>query len=195
VLEAETPGCATHITRTTSRRTSSRAEVKRFEGGHHRQHDGKTYDIARSLHRPRTYACESCDVIWSPSEYGVNNLLTTYGPQLVCPAGWPVDHSVVTPCSGVDHITPQDAQACNLFLTRSTFWLRLDQSHAVVLADHLYKCECGENAGGEGGNRGCTQIVWVRVCLIPRPVVIRLGGGRNPKSVPHFTQVKNKKSH
>jgi hypothetical protein len=28
--------------------------------------------------------------------------------------GWPVDHAIVTTCSGGDHITPQDAQACNL---------------------------------------------------------------------------------
>ena len=58
-------------------------EVDRFEGEHHCKHDGKTYDIAMILHRPRAYACESCGVIWSPSEHGVSNLLTTYGPQLV----------------------------------------------------------------------------------------------------------------
>jgi len=43
----------------------------------------------------------------------------------------------------------------------------------VVLADHLYKWEGGENAGGGGGTRGqsgYTQKVWVSlgVCLIPR---------------------------
>ena len=37
-------------------------EANRFEGGHHscRQHDGKTYDIAVILHRPKAYACASC---------------------------------------------------------------------------------------------------------------------------------------
>ena len=72
------------------------------------------YDIARILHSPKAYACKSCGVIWFPSEHGVRNLLITYGPQIVWRAGWPVDHAVVTPCSCVDHITPQDAQACNL---------------------------------------------------------------------------------
>jgi len=32
-------------------------EANRFEGGHHRQHDGKTYNIDRILHCPRAYAC------------------------------------------------------------------------------------------------------------------------------------------
>jgi len=38
-------------------------EANRFEGGHHRQHDGKTHDIASSAGDcPRAYACASCDV-------------------------------------------------------------------------------------------------------------------------------------
>jgi len=42
-------------------------EVKRFEGGNHRQPDGKVYNIARSLHRYRLHACASCGVLWSQS--------------------------------------------------------------------------------------------------------------------------------
>ena len=52
-------------------------DVDRFEEGHHRQHDGKTYIITRTLHRYGLHAFESCGVIWSPSEHGVNNLLST----------------------------------------------------------------------------------------------------------------------
>jgi len=42
----------------------------------------------QELHCPKAYACASCGVIWSTSEHGVNNLLTT---EWIQSAGWPVD--------------------------------------------------------------------------------------------------------
>ena len=75
--------CGTYQARRVEKRSFSK--VSRFDGGHHRLHDVKTYNISRSLHSPRAHVCASCDIMSSPSEHGVDLLITTYGPQ---PAVW-----------------------------------------------------------------------------------------------------------
>jgi len=60
------------------------SKVNRFEGGHH------SNTMARRTISPRVcttlnHTSAYCDTISSPSEHGVSNMLTTYGPQ---PAVW-----------------------------------------------------------------------------------------------------------
>jgi len=60
-------------------------EANRFEGGHHRQHDGKTYDISSKLlsaatsQRYRLHLFASCGAIFSSSSHLVNK---PQGPQV-----------------------------------------------------------------------------------------------------------------
>ena len=53
----------------------------------------------------------SCDVIWSPPEHGVTTAWSTGHPAGHTSWGPLVVSRLLTPCSGEDHITPQDSKA------------------------------------------------------------------------------------